>query len=192
MTYIFQPKRLLCCTKLRSLGKSEKTWIRSGKKKNDGKKKLAKQIKKTHKKITITTTTATHNTILSDKRIIGSTEIDKPVPIAAPQQHCDGVKGSRQHCRPSVSHQITFSDHPNITHLTVHRILRHEPRHLLPLRRRSGGVEVEEVVIGRVVECPQRPLQPAAVAGGGGDEVGEGDGVFWGTERFDCGLERGG
>ena len=138
MAYNFQPKRLLCCTKLRSLGKSEKTWIRSGKKPME---KWAKQVTNPPKKPP-TRTRVTHNTILSDKRIIRSAEIDEPVPLAAPQQHCHGVEGGGQHCGPSVSHQIAFLDHPHITHLAIHRIFRHVARDLLPLRLGRAGVEM--------------------------------------------------
>lgn len=84
------------------------------------------------------------------------------------------MESGGEHGGASVSYQITLVHNPNIPHLCKHGIAGHESRNLAVVVLGRGAVQVDEVVVGRVVEGQHEALQLHGVAGGGGDQVCEG------------------
>lgn len=113
-------------------------------------------------------------TILRHKRIIGSSEIDKPVPsLGLLEQNGNGVeRGS--HGRGALgSDQIAAPHHHHIPEAPNHRRGLDILGELEPLGVGGLQIEVEQVVIPRMVHRLKQPPQPPAVAACTRDEVGE-------------------
>lgn len=130
---------------------------------------------------------------MSDQRVIGGAEIDKPIPFCSSEQHRHSMESRGEHGGATVSDQISLLDNPDIPELGEDGIGGDEAGDLLVVVGGGGGVEVDEVVVGRVVEGEHEALQLHGVAGGGGDEVGEGGVVgvaLWGDEGA-CWLQDG-
>lgn len=105
-------------------------------------------------------------TILRHKRIIWSTEIDKPVPVLSLlQQKSNSVQHTSNHGRSLRSHQISFSNHHHIVYLL--EIL----REINSLCIRSFQIQMQQVIISRMIHRPEQPVQTNTIASCTGDEV---------------------
>lgn len=100
---------------------------------------------------------------MSYQRIITSTEINEPVPIAGFEQRGHGMEGVGQHSGASVCDQIRLSDDPHIVRLHEDWLVRHETDEPPAFAGRCLEVQVEEVEIGRVVNCLEDSFQLAHI-----------------------------
>lgn len=114
---------------------------------------------------------------MSKQGIIRGAQIDEPIPFAGPQEDGHGVESGRQHGGPSVGHQARFSDHPDVPDAAEDRIPSDEIGDFVAVDVGGGLVEVDEVVVCGMVDRREEALEAGGVAVGGGDEIGEGDGV---------------
>lgn len=110
---------------------------------------------------------------MGDQRIVTSAKIDEPVPLASSQQHGYGMEGAGQHGGASVRDQIGLLHNPHIADLGERRLAGDELRQPPALAGAGLKVQVQEVVVGRVVERPDHSLQLAHVPSQRRYEVGE-------------------
>lgn len=132
---------------------------------------------------------------MSNKGIIRGAEIDKPVPIPTLlQQDRGSVERVSNHGGAPIGDQIGFSDHDDVTELLKDGLILNKELEIEAFLGGGLGVEVDDVVVGRVVEGEERAAEHLAVAVGAGNEVGEarrrregGDG-----EGMELGFDEGG
>lgn len=109
-------------------------------------------------------------TILSNKRVIGSTEVDEPIPIAAfPQQNGRSVQCVGHHSRASVGNKIGLLDDLDISKLVENRVIPHVFLQIQPLVRRRFEVQMQDVAINRMVQSFKRPFQHIPFSDRAGD-----------------------
>nr|XP_034575072.1 uncharacterized protein LOC117838963 [Setaria viridis] len=170
-SYIFQPRWLVCCMKLRSLGSPANASIMSAGETSKKKKKISTQTAKQAYNHPINQSANTSQpanctnqhaiTVLGDERVVGCAEVDEPVPVAAEaeQQH-DGVQRGGEHGGASVGDEVRPADDPNVAHGRVHAPPGHELRQPAVLPRGGLPVQVQQVAVGRVVQRRQQPRVP--------------------------------
>lgn len=122
---------------------------------------------------------------MSEQRVIGGAEINEPIPFSSSEQDGHGVESGGEHGGAPVGDKIGLLYDPDVAHLGEDGVGGDEAGDLAVVGGGGGGVEVDEVGVGRVVEGEEEALELHGVAGGGGDEVGEGGVVGakeWGDE----------
>jgi hypothetical protein len=67
------------------------------------------------------------------------------------------------HGRPLLGDQVALGDDPHALKLAEHGVTLDAQGQVDPLRRRRLQVEVQDVLVARVVDCLQRPPHPQAV-----------------------------
>lgn len=131
------------------------------------------------------------HTILGHQGIIRSAQINEPIPLPCfPQQNCCSMKRVAHHRRPSVRHQIRPHAHPHVPQFRKQGLAPHELGHVQPLLRRSLQVQVNHVLVPRVVQSPQGPLQALPIAHRTGDEIRQSrNRVIQGRGHLQLGLD---
>lgn len=93
------------------------------------------------------------HTILRHQRIIRGTQVNEPVPIAGLlEQNRRRVERIGNHGWPSVRYQISPRHHPHVPHALKKRLLLHEPRQLHSLLYRRFQIQMNRVLVPRMVQ----------------------------------------
>lgn len=111
---------------------------------------------------------------MRDEGVIRGAKVNEPIPIAGlSEQDRGGVEGIRDHRRATIGDQIRLHDHPNIPNLREQLMAIEIGLELGPLFFRRLKIEMNDVIIPRMVESQEGALEHVAIAKGAGDEVGE-------------------
>lgn len=133
--------------------------MRSGKQKQKQKQGRNERSKEGSKK---------KNTILGQQRIVGSTEINKPVPVVeVAQQNGDSVEQRGDLCGPLAGDGGRGLEQPDVRMIGEHLVGAEEAREGGGV---GGEIETNEVAVAGVVEGQEEARDAGQVAG---DHVGE-------------------
>lgn len=115
--------------------------------------------------------------ILSDERVIESIEIDEPIPTRRqPEQYRGPVERGGDRGRPLGVGEVGPAEDVDVLGGSEDGAGLDGEGEGVAVGLRGEAVEVEEVVVLGVVGGVEEAEDPARVAGGSGDEVGDGGG----------------
>lgn len=114
--------------------------------------------------------------VLGEERVILSgIEIEKPIPVLAdPEQDGGGVEQRRESRGAALVGVVSPADDVDIPNRSEGGEVTDPAREMLPLLLGGEEVQVEEVEVAGVVEGEEEAEDAGGVAGGAGEEVGEG------------------